>query len=115
MTKDSIKKPIQLRIIFILNALMMILPFIFYYVFTSKNISIAGLKPIHMVYTGIAYIISFMFLVFFILKKKLVGIRVMFVINILIALPTKAYLGILVAIISIILSFTSKVKAYFHN
>ena len=36
------KKPYQLRIIFILNALMMFLPFIFYYVITTKGIKIRG-------------------------------------------------------------------------
>lgn len=43
MTIDKVQKPILLRIIFILNALMMILPFVFYYVFTTNDISIGGL------------------------------------------------------------------------
>ena len=109
------KKPIPLRIIFILNALMMFLPFVFYYVFTTKEISIDGLDPMYMVYTGIAYIISFALLVFFILKRNFIGFRIMFFINILIALPAKAYIGILIAIISIAISFTPKVKAYFAS
>ena len=113
-SNDLPKKPLQLRIIFILNALMMILPFIFYYVFTTKEISIAGLDPMTMVYTGIGYILSFALLVFFILKRNMIGFRIMFFINILIALPASAYIGMLVAIISIALSFTKKVKAYFY-
>lgn len=112
---DLPQKPTQLRIIFILNALMMILPFIFYYVFTTKEISIAGLDPIIMIYTGLGYILSFAVLVFFILKRNVVGFRIMFLINIFIAIPANAYIGILVAIISIALSFTKKVKAYFSN
>lgn len=107
------KKPIQLRIIFILNALMMILPFVFYTIITTKNITIEGIKPIYMVYTGIAYILSFAALVGFILKKNITGLRVMILINVLIALPTKAYIGIAVAIISIVLSLTGRVKTYF--
>lgn len=110
------KKPIALRVIFILNALMMILPFIFYYVFTTKDIQIEGLNPTYMIYTGLAYITSFSLLVFFILRKKLLGIRFVFVLNILIALPTKAYIGIGVAIISLVISFFSgAVKNYFSN
>lgn len=111
----KIKKPIQLRIIFILNALMMILPFIFYYVFTTQEISIGNLDPIYMVYTGIAYILSFIFLVFFILKKNIIGFRIMFVVNTIIALPASAYIGILIAIISMATSFTPKVKLFFEG
>ncbi len=114
-TENLVKKPILLRIIFILNALMTILPFVFYYVFTTKDISIGGLEPIYMVYTGIAYIVSFALLVSFILKRNIMGARIMFVINVLIALPASAYIGILVAITSMTISFTPKVKAFFAS
>ena len=112
---EIVKKPILLRVIFILNALMMVLPFIFYYVFTTRDISIGGLEPIYMVYTGVAYILSFALLVFFILKRNIIGARIMFILNILIALPASAYIGILVAIISMGLSFTKPVKKYFAS
>ncbi len=110
-----VKKPILLRVIFILNALMMILPFVFYYVFTTKDISINGLNPTYMLYTGIAYIVSFALLVNFILKRNIMGARIMLVINFLIALPAKAYIGFLVALISMGLSFTKPVKEYFAS
>lgn len=93
----------------------MFLPFIFYFVFVTKNISIEGFNPIYMVYTGIAYIVSFFLLVFFILKKNVIGFRAMFAVNLLIALPAKAYIGILVAIISFLTSLTAKVKTYFKS
>ena len=116
MEKENlVKKPILLRVIFILNALMMILPFVFYYVFTTKGVSIDNLDPMYMVYTGIAYIVSFALLVNFILKKNMTGIRVIFILNVLIALPAKAYLGILIAFISMGLSFTKPVKEYFAS
>ncbi len=114
-TDIQMKKPIQLRVIFLLNALMMFLPFVFYYVFTTKNISVAGLDPILMVYTGIAYIISFGVLVSFILKKNIMGFRAMFLVNVLIAIPASAYIAIIVAVLSMLISFTSKVKAYFNS
>lgn len=107
------KKPIQLRIIFILNALMMVLPFIFYAVFTAKNVQIEGFNPVWMIYTGIGYIVSFALLVFFILKKQFVAFRIMFAINVLISIPASAYIGIVVAIVSFVLSFSNKVKAFF--
>lgn len=109
------KKPIPLRVVFILNLLMCILPFIFYYVFTTKDISIAGLDPIYMVYTGLAYIASFGLLVASILTKKIWLFRGIFLLNILIALPAGAYIGILFAIISIALSFNKKALAYFMS
>lgn len=108
------KKPIPLRVIFILNALMMILPFIFYFVITSKGVEIGGIDPMFMIYTGIAYMVSFAALVYFILKRNIMGFRVMFILNFLIALPAKAYIGMVVAVISMLLSFfNGKVKAYF--
>ncbi len=110
-----VKKPILLRVIFILNALMMILPFVFYLVFTTKDISINGLDPNYMLYTGIAYILSFALLVYSILNKKMLMVRILFVINILIALPAKAYIGILVALISMALSFSTSVQTYFAS
>ena len=114
-SQNAIKKPIPLRIIFILNALMMILPFVFYYVFTTQDISIDGLDPMYMVYTGVAYIISFIFLVASILKKNMILFKIMFGVNIVIAIPAKAFIGIIFAVISIALSFNGKVKDYFSS
>lgn len=111
----QVHKPIPLRVIFILNALMMILPFIFYYVFTTNDIQVGDLDPMYMVYTGLAYIASFAVLVFFILKRNVIGARIIFLLNILIAIPAGAFIGIGVAIISLALSFfNKKVLAYFN-
>jgi len=109
------KKPFQLRIIFILNALMMFLPFVFYYVFKAKNISIEGLDPMWMIYTGVAYIASFGVLATSILKRNRTLFRIMFGINVLIALPAGAYIGIGIAVISVLISFNKKVKAFFAS
>ncbi len=113
---QQVKKPIPLRIIFILNALMMFLPFVFYYVFTTRDITVGNLDPMWMVYTGIAYIVTFIILVYFILNRNVIGARIIFLINILIAIPAGAYIGILIAIISLLLSFyNKKVLAYFNS
>ena len=93
MTTNKVHKPIPLRIIFLLNALMMVLPFVFYYVFTTRNITLGDLDPLWMVYTGIAYIVSFSILVYFLANRNLLGARIIFLINILIAVPTGAYIG----------------------
>lgn len=116
MANTKIHKPVPLRVIFILNALMTILPFIFYWVFTSKNITVGNLNPIWMVYTGIAYIISFVFLVYCLKNRKQLGARIIFIVNILIAIPSGAYIGILIAFVSLAISFfNKKVQAYFTS
>lgn len=114
-TKESLpEKPIPLRVIFILNALMMVLPFVFYYVITTQDIVIGGLNNMYMIYTGIAYIATFIPLVYFILQRNVIGARIIFFLNILIAIPASAFIGMLVAAISLALSFfNKKVKAYF--
>lgn len=110
----KVHKPIPLRVIFLLNALMAILPFVFYWVFTTRNITVGDLDPLWMVYTGIAYILSFTFLVYYLKNRKLFAARTVFVINILIAIPAGAYIGILVAITSLLLSvFNKKILTYF--
>ena len=117
ITKNQImlQKPYQLRIVFILNALLSILPFIFYYVFTTKEINIGGLDPTYFIYTGIGYISSFILMVYAILTKKLLLFRVVFLLTILISLPTKAYIGIHFALISLLLSFHKKIVNYLNS
>ena len=113
-TTSQIKKPVALRVIFILNALMCVLPFGFYYVFTTQDITVGTLDPMWMVYTGIAYVASFVFLVYFLANRKLTGARVVFIVNVLIAIPAGAYIAIFIAIVSMTLSFfNKKVVAYF--
>ena len=114
-TENLVKKPVQLRIIFILNALMMVLPFVFYFVITSKGITIGGIEPIWMVYTGLAYILSFILLILSIYKRNLMAFRAVFVLNILIAIPAKALIGVGFAIISILISFHKSIKGFFSS
>lgn len=111
----AIKKPPVLRLVFILNAILMFLPFVFYYIFQTKNITIEGFDPTIMLYTGGAYILNFILMVFSILKRNLIGFRAVFVILFLISIPGQAYLGFLIAIISLLLSFTKKIKLYFKQ
>lgn len=109
------KKPVILRVLFILNAILMFLPFVFYYAFTKEELTSKGLEPIHMIYTGIGYIINFAIMVASILNKRIQIFRGIFLLTILISLPLKAYIGIAFGIISILLSFNSKIKLYFKN
>ncbi len=114
-TNYRINKPKTVTAVFILNVIMMILPFVFYTVFTTQNITIDGLDPMLMIYTGIAYIVSFVPLVISIRTKRIWLFRSILLLNILIALPAKAYIGIIVAIVSIIISLTKRVTTYFQE
>lgn len=108
------KKPILLRTIFILNGILIFLPFIFYYLITTNKLNV-GLDPKLILYTAMGYILSFAFMVFFILKRKFMGFRLVFIATFLMSLPSQAYIGILVAIISLALSFHKKIRAYFNS
>jgi len=71
--------------------------------------------PMHVIYTGIAYTISFGALVYCILHKKFFAFRAMFFINLLITLPAGVDGGIEVAIVSFILSHKKQVKSFFKT
>lgn len=106
-------KPILLRIIFILNAFKALLAFGFYAVFTIKGISIGGLDPTLILYTAIGYVATFAALVFFILRKSQLGTRIVHLVDVIISLPAGAYIGIVIAVVSFVIGFHGKVKAYF--
>ena len=108
-------KPIPLRAIFILNGLMMFLPFVFYIVFKTQNIELEGVDPTRFLYTGAGYIVTFALLVTCILKRWLWGLRLVIGLNVIVALPAKAYIGILISVLSLSLSFHPKVRAYFDR
>ena len=108
-------KPLQLRIIFILNGIMTILPFVFYAVFVVKDIRFGDLKPIWMVYTGLAYMVSFALLIWTIVRRKLMASRAVFLLNFLIAVPAGAYIGIVFALVSLLISLLSKQVSEFYN
>lgn len=112
-TFSPAKKPIPLRVIFILNALKILLAFGFFTVFTIKDITVGGLDRTYILYTAFGYVLTFAAMVFFILRKNLLALRIVIGIDLLISLPTKALIGIVIAIVSFSLSFHKKVKGYF--
>lgn len=112
--ENQMKKPIALRIIFILNGILIFLPFVFYYFMTTGKLDV-GLDPNYMLYAAVGYILAFALMIFFILKKNLIGLRLVFIGTVCISLPIQAYIAILVAIISMAISFNKKIKAYFKS
>jgi len=117
MSEDRVmKKPIPLRIIFILYALKVLLAFGFYFLFSVKDISIEKeISQSIILYTAFGYVLTFAMLVFFILKRNLMGVRATIVVDFVISLPSKAFIGIVFAIIAMALTFHKKVRAYFSQ
>lgn len=111
--KISLKKPVPVRAIFILNAIKILISFGIYTVFTTQGISIGGLAPSTILYTSLAYVATFAIMVLSILRRQVWGVRAMNVLDLLISLPASAFIGIGVAILSFGLTFHQKAKAYF--
>ncbi len=109
------KKPIPLRIIFILNLLLVIVCYVFYFVFKSKDIELGKVNPEKILYTAISYTVIFAALVYSILNKKLLLVRICTILTFAVSIPTSAFIGIGVSIISFALTFHPKVKSYLNS
>lgn len=110
-------KPPLLRVIFILNALKILLALgllIGFKYFDLEVGSFSGDRAVTLIFwTMLGYIATFAAIVTSILKRSIVGLRVAIGVDILISIPAKAFIGIAIALISIGLSFTTPVKRYF--
>ena len=110
-------KPITLRVIFILNALKILLTFGFFIAFKYGGFTLHGLEgdtaASLMLYTAFGYVVAFAAMVASILKRNILGLRAAIVIDFLISVPAKAPIGFAIAVISMGLTFTGAVKAYF--
>ena len=110
-------KPPFLRAIFILNALKIFLALgllIGFRYFDLKVGSVSGAPAVTMIFwTMLGYIATFAAIVTSILKRSIVGLRAAIVVDFIISIPSKAFVGFAVALIGIGLSFSGPVKAYF--
>lgn len=106
----ELQKPATLRIIFISFLFKVFLCFGFFYAFSQVEDPI--LDPQLILYTAIVYTITFLALMTSILKRNVWAMRAIILVDFCISLPTKAYIGLLIATVGMILSFNGKVKAY---
>lgn len=116
-TDIGFEKPPFLRAIFILNALKIFLALgllIGFKYFDLQVGSVSGPSAVTMIFwTMIGYIATFAAIVVSILKRSIIGLRTAIVVDFLISIPAKAFVGFAVALIGMGLSFTKPVKAYF--
>nr|WP_321249678.1 hypothetical protein [uncultured Ruegeria sp.] len=112
-------KPITLRVIFILNALKILLAFGFFAAFKFYGLQVGELVGPQaanlMLYTMLGYMVTFSCIVASILKRSLIGIRAAIAIDFLVSIPATAVIGFVIAIISMGLTFTASVRAYFAH
>jgi len=110
-------KPPLLRAIFILNALKIVLAIgliIGFQFFDLQVGSVSGPSAVTMIFwTMLGYIATFAAIVVSILKRSVTGLRAAIAVDFLISIPSKAFIGMAIAIIGMGLSFTPPVKAYF--
>ena len=111
-------KPITLRVIFILNALKIFLTFGFFVAFKYGDFVVQGLEGDSaaslMLYTIFGYMAAFSVMVFSILRRNILGLRIAIAVDFLISIPAKAFIGFAVALISMALTFTKPVSEYFN-
>ncbi len=116
-TNIGFDKPPLLRVIFILNALKIFLALgllIGFKYFDLQIGSFSGPSAATLIFwTMIGYVATFAVLIASILKRSIIGLRAAIVIDFLISIPAKAFVGFAVALIGLALSFTPPVKAYF--
>ena len=110
-------KPKLLRAIFILNALKIFLAFGLFIGFQYYGLvvgSFSGSEAATLIlFTMFGYIATFVAIVASILKRNVNAMRAVIVVDFLISIPAKAFVGFAIAIIGMALSFSGPVKAYF--
>ncbi len=110
-------KPPLLRAIFILNGLKIFLSLgllIGFKFFDLQVGSVSGAPAVTMIFwTTLGYIATFAAIVTSILKRSIVGLRAAIIVDFIISIPAKAFIGFAVALIGMGLSFSGPVKIYF--
>jgi len=89
-----------------------ILSLIFFTVFTLKSGSTAGF-PLIILYTSLAYAALTIPLFFFLHKRNIWAVRATLIVDFLISLPASAYIGFVISLVSLGLTFAPKVRAWF--
>ena len=110
-------KPPLLRVIFILNALKIVLAaglLIGFKYYDLQVGAVSGSNAVAMIFwTMLGYVATFAAMVASTLKRSATGLRAAIVTDFLISIPAKAFVGFAVAVICMALTFSSSVKAYF--
>ena len=110
-------KPLLLRVIFILNALKILLTLGFFVAFKFYAFEAGSLRGDSaanlMLLTGLGYALTFAAIVASILNRNLTGMRAAIIADFAVSIPATAFIGFAIAVVSMALTFTRPVRAYF--
>ena len=108
---QALKKPISLRIVFILNAIKILLTLAFYISFTYGDTGI-DLDPNKILYTGAAYVFFFGIIVFSIIKRNQLLLRISIILDFIASIPLFAFIGLIISAVSFLLTFRKSAINY---
>ena len=108
------KKPTPLRVLFLLNLFLVVVCYVFYGFAQSKG-NVAGVPATSILYTALASTVLFIGVITSIKKFSLGALRIVILLVLAASLPTLAFIGIAISIISFILTFNRKIKAYLNQ
>ncbi len=110
-------KPPLLRVVFILNALKIFLALGLFIGFKYFGLRVGSASgdgiATTILFTMFGYIATFAAIVWSILNRSITGLRAAIVVDFVISIPAKAFIGFAIALIGMGLSFTPSVKKYF--
>ena len=110
----QLKKPIPLRIVFILNLLKIFLAAGLFYHFSTNDVQLGSVGPQIILYTMFAYIVFFFGIIITITKRNLLALKIIVFLDLLASIPASAFAGLLISTISLLLLFfNGKIKSYF--
>ena len=84
----------------------------FYIAFKFLGVSIGSLGPEIILYTTLAYVATFAAIVYFILRRNAWGLRAGILLDFIASIPAGAAIGLVIAAVSMFLSFRPTAKAY---
>ncbi|MCP4448998.1 MAG: hypothetical protein GY811_27240 [Myxococcales bacterium] len=103
-------RPKQIKGIFLITVFKIVLTWTFFAVFTAK-----GRDTGIIVYTAAAYMVLAVPTLVFIHKRNALGTRVCIILALLASLPAKAFLGIVLDLVALALSFTGPAKRFWES
>ncbi len=108
-------KPGVLRAVFIMNAIKILISLTFFTIFTLNDIQVGKVGPMMVLYTAFGYMAMFAGIVFSILRKNLIALRIFIALDFLVSIPATAVIGLVISGVSFGLTYNKKLRSYFRQ
>ena len=109
---QSITKPGSVKAIQILTIFKVFLSLTFYLVFKFKAPENAPIPADYILYTFFGYVVMAAVILYAIAKRNMALLRIGIVLDFVVSIPTRAYIGFVIAAVNLILTFNAKTKGY---